>query len=30
MLLEATRGLWVGDEHVGVEHVGASHHQNGT
>jgi len=26
MLLEATRGLWVGDEHVGVEHVGASHH----
>ena len=30
MLLEATRGLWVGDEHVGVEHVGASHHRNGT
>jgi hypothetical protein len=26
VLLEATRGLRVGDEHVGVEHIGPGHH----
>jgi hypothetical protein len=30
MLLEAARGLRVGDEHVGVQHIGASHPGNGT